>query len=82
MPAQRNHFLLPSAQASALRLQQEVQEAEAQLEQAYRRVEAGEAPNQEAASHWERELRLNKRRQWESQARKQVGSAIAHRGFG
>lgn len=57
-----------------MRLQQEVAEAEAQLEQAYRRVEVGEAPNQEAASHWERELRLSQRRQWEGLARRQVGS--------
>ncbi|ELU12496.1 hypothetical protein CAPTEDRAFT_228195 [Capitella teleta] len=44
-------------QGNALRLQQEVKEKEAELEQCYMRMEKGEAPNDEIERDWQRHVR-------------------------
>ena len=51
-------LLLPAAAAAqdAMALQQEIQEKEGHLEQAYSRLEAGEAPDDEIAKEWIRML--------------------------
>ena len=46
-------------QALTIRLQQEVNEKEAQLEQAYSRLDSGEAPDEASAKEWTRMLQIN-----------------------
>ena len=53
---------LSMRQAEALNMQQNVRGQEATLEQAYLRMEQGEAPTEEAARDWERMVRDEKRR--------------------
>lgn len=50
-------------QASALRLQQEVKEKEAEVEQCYIRMEKGQPPTSEAEREWLRYLRDGEFRQ-------------------
>ena len=59
-------------QASALRLQQEVRERESELEQAYTRLQEGEAPTEDAAQHWNRTMRTQALRKQEEETRKAV----------
>lgn len=59
-------------QASAIKLQQAVKEKEQQLEQAYIRMERGEAPTDDAEREWFRMIRDEQRREIERQANQQV----------
>ncbi|XP_072026353.1 coiled-coil domain-containing protein 146-like [Amphiura filiformis] len=53
---------LSMRQAEALKMQQDVRGQESTLEQAYLRMEQGEAPTEEAARDWERMVRDERRR--------------------
>ena len=55
-------------QASALKLQQEVKEKEAELEQCYMRMEKGEPPSDEIELEWLRTLRAEEQRLVDKQA--------------
>jgi len=54
-------------QAGALKLQQEVKEKEAELEQCYMRMEKGEPPSDEIELEWMRTLRAEEQRLAEKQ---------------
>ena len=66
---------LSMTQAEALRLQQGARDGEAKLQQAYLRMEQGEAPTPEASREWDRMLRDETRRNVEVETRKQVGES-------
>lgn len=59
-------------QASALRLQQESRELESKVQQAYVRLENGEAPDEEALLHWEKTLLNQNRKKQEEMAAMKV----------
>ncbi len=59
-------------QANALRLQQEVKEKEAELEQCYVRMEKGEPPSEEIALEWQKTLRNEERHKRDEHAAKLV----------
>ena len=59
-------------QAQAMKLQQEVRGHEQDLEQAYVRMERGEAPSEEAEREWLRMVRDEIRRSQETNERKEV----------
>ncbi|XP_038067979.1 coiled-coil domain-containing protein 146-like [Patiria miniata] len=61
---------LSMQQAAALGLQQRVRSQEAELDQAYLRMEQGEAPSEEAARTWERMVRDENRRKDDATMRK------------
>ena len=66
---------LPSlglSQATARQLQQSVSEYEAQLEGAYTRMQAGDAPTDDIDQEWKRMVWLQETRQKEDMFRKQV----------
>ncbi|XP_041460505.1 coiled-coil domain-containing protein 146-like [Lytechinus variegatus] len=63
---------LSMTQAEALKLQQESRDGEARLQQAYLRMEQGEAPTPEAAREWERMMRDETRRAMDMETRKQM----------
>ncbi|XP_072181857.1 coiled-coil domain-containing protein 146-like [Diadema setosum] len=63
---------LSMTQAEALKLQQEARDGEARLQQAYLRMEQGEAPTPDAAREWERMLRDETRRAMDTETRKQI----------
>eukprot|EP00058_Branchiostoma_floridae_P017304 XP_002602792.1 hypothetical protein BRAFLDRAFT_281931 [Branchiostoma floridae] len=69
---------LSMIQAEALKLQQDVREKEQTLEQAYIRMEQGEAPTEEAAMEWEKLLRTEGRRQLESQEKRMAEEEAEH----
>ena len=55
-----------------LRLEQEVKERETELEQAYTRLEEGEAPTQDAEQNWNRIMRTQALRKQEEEFRRTV----------
>lgn len=59
-------------QAQAMKLQQEVKEKEAELEQCYIRMEKGDAPSQEIELEWEKMMRDLERKIEEVELRRQV----------
>lgn len=59
-------------QANAMKLQQTVKGKEQELEQAYIRMERGEAPTEDAEREWLRIVREEQRREMERQATQQV----------
>ena len=63
---------LSMRQAEALKMQQDVRGQESVLEQAYLRMEQGEAPTEEAARDWERMIRDEKRRLDDAELRRMV----------
>ncbi|XP_033110097.1 coiled-coil domain-containing protein 146-like [Anneissia japonica] len=63
---------LSMTQAEALKYQQEVRDKESTLEQAYIRMERGEAPTNEAAKDWERMVNDENRRIEDRQYRQAV----------
>lgn len=63
---------LSMRQAEALKHQQEVRQQESFLEQAYLRMEQGEAPSEEAAKEWERMMRDEQRKKRETEERRMV----------
>ncbi|XP_054752363.1 coiled-coil domain-containing protein 146-like [Lytechinus pictus] len=63
---------LSMTQAEAMKLQQESRDGEARLQQAYLRMEQGEAPTPEAAREWERMMRDETRRAVDMETRKQM----------
>ena len=67
---------LSMRQAEALRMQQDSREQESYLEQAYLRMEQGEAPSEEAARNWERMLRDERRRADDVHIRQMVGESF------
>ncbi|XP_019623769.1 PREDICTED: coiled-coil domain-containing protein 146-like [Branchiostoma belcheri] len=69
---------LSMIQAEALKLQQDVREKEQTLEQAYIRMEQGEAPTEEAAMEWDKLLRTDTRRQLESQEKRMAEEEAEH----
>ena len=67
---------LSMRQAEALNMQQNVRGQEATLEQAYLRMEQGEAPTEEAARDWERMVRDEKRRADDMENRRLVSKML------
>ena len=65
-------------QANAMKLQQTVKQQEQLLEQAYIRMERGEAPTDDAEKEWQRIMREELRRQMEMQETRQVGWLVEH----
>ncbi|XP_071815869.1 coiled-coil domain-containing protein 146-like [Apostichopus japonicus] len=63
---------LSMRQAEALKHQQEVRQQESALEQAYLRMEQGEAPSEEAAREWERLIRDELRKKSETEERRMM----------
>ncbi|XP_013065193.2 coiled-coil domain-containing protein 146-like [Biomphalaria glabrata] len=59
-------------QAQAMKLQQEVKEKEAELEQCYIRMEKGDAPSQEIELEWEKMMRDLERKIEEVELRRQL----------
>ncbi|CAL1531513.1 unnamed protein product [Lymnaea stagnalis] len=59
-------------QAQAMKLQQEVKEREAELEQCYIRMEKGEAPSQEFELEWERFIRDTESKLEQAEARRMM----------
>lgn len=67
---------LSMRQAEALKHQQEVRQQESALEQAYLRMEQGEAPSEEVAREWERLIRDELRKKSETEERRMVNSSF------
>ena len=65
-------------QATARQLQQSVCEYEARLEEAYTRMQSGEAPTDDIDEEWRRMLRLHETRQRDDEMRRQVSGAVTH----
>jgi len=63
-------------QATALKLQQEVKEKEAHLEQCYLRMERGEAPDEEMEMEWNKMLRQANQRVKEMEQKKQMDEEV------
>ena len=63
---------LSMTQAEAVNLQQQVRTKEGELDQAYLRMEQGEAPSQEAARTWERMVRDENRRREDTTMKQMV----------
>ena len=69
-------------QATAMKLQQEVKGREQELEQAYVRMERGEAPNDDAEREWNRMVRDELRRAQDVHETKEVRGTEAEGGGG
>ena len=69
-------------QATAMKLQQEVKGREQELEQAYVRMERGEAPNDDAEREWNRMVRDELRRAQDVHETKEVRGTETEGGGG
>ena len=67
---------LSKPQANAMKLQQEVKEKEALLEQCYVRMERGEAPDEEAEKTWMKMLRDEQRKKQEKIRNAEVTNSL------
>ena len=72
----RYYDFFPALQANAMKLQQEVKEKEALLEQCYVRLERGEAPDEEAEKTWMKMLRDEQRKKQEKIRNAEVARSL------